>query len=405
MLLAAVAAARFLGVEGFGGFVLIQTTVLTGVVLASGGFSQASTRFTAILKTDDPDEAGAFLGFTLSATVLGSVLCAATLVIFPSWIAGDLLQSPELAGALRSASLWMLVAPLPGALGSSLAGLEAFRTSAFCSTIVGFSGASGVAVGAWLGGIEGAVLGAGIGTGLALIATGVLFAQEASRHGVQIRLGGALRHRKVLVPFVLPALLAGLMVTPVFWVANLMLAAHPNGVAEVGIFGAVRQYWSVIVFVPSIVSRPLLPVLSDCIGRGEWNAARFSVRISVFFILLVVGAAVASGFLLSRQLMGLFGAEFADHLMVLRLALLGALPFSVTIPLSQVLVSRERMWTVLALTGVWAATFLSLFALLRGQGALGCAAALAVSCGVQLACVALAAKLEFRGLSTPGRIP
>jgi O-antigen/teichoic acid export membrane protein len=398
MLVSTIVVARVLGADSFGSFVLIQTTVATGVVLASSGFTQASTHFTAAWRHTRPDDASRLLGFTLGSTCVGAVVCGLILSSFPDWIASELLQDPSLSDSVKAASLWMMVAPMPGALASALAGLEAFGAIAACGTVVGVSTAVGMILGASRGGVTGSVQGAGAGILLSSIVAVFVLRTVTRANGIRPTLRGALAHRSLVVPFALPALLGGLMVNPVFWVVNLMLAGHAGGAAEVGVFGAARQYWAVVVFVPTIVARPLLPILSDCVSRGAMEEARSAIRTSVAFVLTVVGSMAAVGFILSEDLMSLFGPTFSGRGDVLRVTMIGAVVFSLTIALSQVLVSAQRMWTLFGLSTLWALLFVGVYAAIADLGALGCAVALSGGSAIQLLLVMAASRSTLKEL-------
>jgi O-antigen/teichoic acid export membrane protein len=147
-----------------------------------------------------------------------------------------------------------------------------------------------------------------------------------------------------------------------------------------GLFNAANQWRTILMYVPSIVLTPLLPIMTQLHATGEYQQMR---RVLVRTLGLSVGAVgcMALGFsLFAPQIMRLYGSGFAAGTNVFYLIMLVSVLLSAGVVVGGLLSSTGAMWTGFLFNSVWAACMIgtALLAVPRA-GAFGLALAYAVS--------------------------
>lgn len=370
-LAASVVTVRLLGKVSYGELGVVTSTLLTFQAFAGLGLGMTATKYVAELRATDRARAGRILA--LSALVSGGagVAAAALLWIFAPWLAAHTLGAPGLSGALRVAGLGLVFATLGGAQTGALAGFEAFRTLTRLNVWSGLLGVP-VTIGAvWRFGFDGAVWSTVVTAALQWALTAFAVRAEARRHGVAIDFRRGWREQRVLWTFSLPALAQGVMVGPVSWAAAAILVNRPGGYPEMGVFSAANQWYTAVLFLPTALGGPVLPVLSERVGRKDAAGARKVLLAAVGMNAAVVVPIVAAGGLASPWIMGLYGPGFAEAWPTLVVVLATAGLVAVTNPFGQVLAAAERLWLGFLMNSGWAAVFLGSTLLLVDRGALG----------------------------------
>lgn len=381
-LVASVVTARILGEEGYGELGVIASTLLTFQAFSTLGLGLTATKYVAELRARDPARAGRVLALSAVASAATGLLAAAALWGLAPWLAAGTLGAPQLAGALRIASVALLFTTLAAAQAGALAGFEAFRTTTWLNAGAGALGVVASVVGVWGWGLAGAVWALAV-TSAAQWALGHLAVRaHARRHGVPVGVAGWWREQRVLWTFALPALAQGLMVTPVTWAAGAILVNRPGGYAEMGALSATNHWYAAVLFLPGALGAALLPVLSERVGAGDARGARGVLRSAIGVNLAAVAPLVACGALASPSIMGLYGPGFAGEWPALVAALATAGLVAVTNPVGSVLAASGRLWLGFAMNAGWAAVFLGATALLVPWGAAGVATARLVAYAV-----------------------
>lgn len=403
-LLGAIVVARLLGKERFGELGIVQATVAMFQVFADFGLGVTATKYVAELRGTDPDRAGRIAGLSgMVAGVTGAAL-AVGLVLAAPLIAERALGEPALAPLLRLSAALLLFTALNGAQVGALAGFEAFRSIARVNLVSGLLAFPLLVGGALMAGVHGAILGLTASMAATCLLNHRALGGESRAAGVRITARGSLGERRILLGFSLPAALAGVAMSPVQWAAQALLVNQPSGLSQLGVLNAVMRLKQAPEAVLASLLRPLLPVLSEQLGRrdGEGygktltSAYLLSAGLLVPFGILVAGAPDLA--LLP------FGPDFAGHSGLVQWLMLHAAVVGLGAPLASILASSNQMWTALAFNSGWAVLFLgaSLWLVPRWGGA-GLAAAMVLA---QVA--ATAPMLAFLSLRRPlfrGRFP
>jgi O-antigen/teichoic acid export membrane protein len=165
------------------------------------------------------------------------------------------------------------------------------------------------------------------------------------------------------------------LVGPINWACGAMLVNQPNGYAEMGLYSAANQWRIAILFLPGMLGRVLLPLLSSL--HEESSTQKFK-KVLVFNLLLNIGIAlivVCPLLLFASFIMDLYGPGFEQGANVLRILSFSCVLVTINSVVGQAIISKSKMWTGLTFNALWGIVLLvSTYMFLRnGYGALGLA--------------------------------
>jgi O-antigen/teichoic acid export membrane protein len=372
--------ARILGKEGFGRYGILQSTIGMFSVFAGLSMGYVASKHVAESVVTDQEKTGRVVGLSLLVAGLAGLLVTAGLMVAAEPFARRFLGGDDLAGPLRIAAPILLFGAVTGVLRGVLAGLEEFRAQNLLVTAMAVVTVCLTTLGAWLAGLAGAMWGSMIGTALTLLGLIVIYRRSLGRAGIPVYFHSTWQERRVLWTLAIPALLSGIMVAPVVWVTNAILVNSAGGYGEMGLFNAANQWRTILMYIPTIVLTPLLPIMTQLHATGQYQQLR---RVLVRTVGLSVGAVgcLALGFsLFARQIMHLYGSGFEAGTDVFYLIMIVSILLSAGMVVGGLLSSTGAMWTGFLFNSVWAAAMIgtALVAVPR-HGAFGLALAYAIS--------------------------
>ncbi len=375
MLVASILVARMLGKEIFGEYGMIRSTVTMFGIFAGFGLGLTATKHVAEFRQSDPERAGRIIGMSGLFAMLAGGLMSLGLFIFAPWLAEHTINAPHLAGVLRIGAIILFINSLNGAQTGALSGFEAFKTIAHVNLFVGLISFPILICGAWFGGLTGAVWALAINLGFNWLLNHIALRKEARRHKVPFTFRNCGREWPILWKFSLPAVLAGLLFGPVHWACSAMLVNQPDGYAEMGIYNAANQWFIVLMFLPGMLGKVLLPVLSDQLAQGNPRQSTKSLVLGIKFNALIVLPLIFLASIASPYIMNLYGHDFRNGWPTLICVLLTAGIVAIQVPVTQIIHASGRMWIAFAMNCGWALTFFVGTLLLIHFGSLGLAMA------------------------------
>jgi len=381
ILAASVITARLLGKERFGEFGVIQSTAGMFGIFAGLGLGLTATKYVAEFRSTDPERAGRIIGLSLMTSMITGAIASTVLFFLAPFLAEHTLSAAHLALELRITTCLLLLNALYGAQTGTLSGFEAFKTIAHLNLWRGVFTLPIAVATVLLWHLPGAVWGlvAAAAAGCALNHFAIRRVSAAA--AVPLLYKGAWSERAVLWVFSVPAFICGVVVGSVGWVANTILVNHHNGYAEMGVFTAVYQWLLAISFVPIVLGRALLPILSSLWGSAEHKRMRRALAASALgcAAFAIPGAAIVIA--LSGRIMSWYGPAFIGRQRALVLTTLAAAVAAVQSPLTTLISSSGRMWLGAAANLGWAVVLLgATWALVRADwGADGLATAYLVA--------------------------
>lgn len=379
MLVSSIIIARILGREHFGEYGIVLSTVGVFNVVAGFGLGTTATKFVAEYKRTDPARAGRIIALSnIVAMGTGTFFVVVLLVIAP-WLSTSTLAAPQISGLIQIGACIVLFSAVNSSQIGALAGFEAFRGIAKLNLINGILMFLLVAGGVLLWGIVGAMIGQVVSMGISCIFAIFALRSEARRYSVPLEYAGCWAERSVLTSFSLPAVLAGIMVSPVTWACSAILVNEPNGYAEMGIFSAANSWQKVILFLPGCLSVMALPMLSELYGKNDRRTYLKALWYNILLnsgVAFTVACCVAA---VSVLIMRCYGENFSSGVIVLvLLSFSAALNASVSV-IGQAIASIGKMWWGWLLNFVWAIVILVGAWILRHDGASGLALAYLIS--------------------------
>lgn len=337
--------ANLLGRAGFGGYAIVLGTAQAFAQLGSLGMGSTATRYLAEYRTAHGARAAAILGFTFLVTVYSAVSFSLALVVGSRWIGAAVLKVPELTGLLRVAGIAVFFSILNGYLTGVLAGLERFRVLGQVNAGAGLLYVLAAAVGATEWGLTGAVTGLAVGGAgqFALLYAAFRRALSRARLSPQTtRLGD---DQPIIRRWVIPGVLGGFTSTAALWCLQALMTRQPGGLGSVAVYGAAYNLVTVVLFLPNVANSVGMTLLSNLLGERDADQYRkfflHNLKVTITIVLI-------SGFLLGisgHLLLRFYGGEFAPGYVPLVILLVATVPESLTIALSQIVLSHERIWT------------------------------------------------------------
>jgi O-antigen/teichoic acid export membrane protein len=378
-LAASILVARMLGKDVFGEYGIIRTTVGMLGIFAGLGLGLTATKHVAEFRKSDPQRAGRIIALSwLAATAAGSMMSLVLFILAP-WLAEHTLNAPHLTGVLRAGSLMLLVNSLVGAQTGVLSGFEAFKSIARVNVFTGLASFPVLVCGTYFGGLTGAVCALTVNLALNWLFNHLALREESRRHGVPIVFKDCGRELPVLWKFSLPAFLAGTVAQPAYWVCLALLANQPGGYAEVGIFTAANQWYATLLFLPAMLRRVVLPVVSNQMGQGNAEQAMRTLVVSLKTNLMLTVPLVVGACFASPVIMRLYGEQFAPGWSTLVFLLLAVIVKSAISPVGTLVISSGKVWLGFAANCLWAVTIITGTLALVDHGSIGLAVARLIS--------------------------
>jgi O-antigen/teichoic acid export membrane protein len=356
---ASIVTARLLGKVTFGEFGMVTSTVGAFGIVAGLGLGLTATKYIAEHRTTNPVRAGRILGLSTQVAAISGGAVSLLLFVLAPWLAARTLNAPHLNNELRLGCVLLFLNALDGMQTGALAGLEAFKATARISVVRGVLAFPLLIAGVWFFGLIGAV-----GATVVLGAVGWWLSQtalrrEAARAGIQIDYRGTRSDLPILWRFSLPAFLSAAMVAPVMWLATAVVVNQPGGYGELGLFNAANQWRTALMFLPSVLLRVALPLMSSSIDVSRSNDFGKTLLLTQSLTVAIVLPAGALLMFLADWIMRLYGPEFAHAAPILIGVICSIMISSIGIAAGAAIEAKGKMWVGLALNLSWAVVLIT----------------------------------------------
>ena len=399
-LLAMILLARSLSLKDFGYFALIQSTLGVFAVFAGAGLGITATRYLAEHRRDDLLRAGRIVGMVWGSTFITVGIVLVIVLARARWIGAEVAQAGDanrFAVAFALGGVFLALQTFRGIQEGVLFGLERFRDCAGLRLAEGLAVLAIMPMLAHRYGLTGAVVGQCVAFAVVLFAGHVVVHRAKSQAGIGTDWSGLRREWPVLRSFALPSLLASTIGTPVLWFGIWLLSRQPDGIAQIALYNAAYQWHGPLIFIPMALCAAGLPIMVQTWAAGDTRQFR-----RMFFILS--GIALGAGLLpalvmigLRQPIMGSYGPEYLAGQGALVFLLLAAPLHAMANIGATALQSMERAWVAMGTTFLWAIAFLvATYFLAFRLGAIGVAAALAISYAVMALCRMACVVFELR---------
>ena len=370
-LIASILVARVLGKVGFGELGIIQSTLGMFGTFAGFGLGMTATKFIAQYRTTDPAKAGRIRALSSAFAWISSSITSAILFFMAPWLAEHTLAAPQLTGLLQIGSLLLLLTAINGAQIGALSGFEAFKTVAKISLWSGLANFPLMVGGVYFAGLQGAVWGMVIATGVNWLLNHGAIRKECAKANVPYTYARCWTEKAVLWKFALPALISSIFFAPAEWILNAMLVNQHGGYGQMGIFNAAKQWHILILYLPNMLSGITLPILSNLLGEKQKQQY---IKMLVINTAMLTGLALAAALpvsLLSRTIMGTYGRDFSEEWRVLVYVAIYSVLWASNIVVGQAMWSTGASREAMVFAALRSGVLLTLGALLIKFGAAG----------------------------------
>jgi O-antigen/teichoic acid export membrane protein len=382
-LIAGIFVARVIGESGFGEWAIIQNTVSTIGTFAGLSLGFTATKFIAEYRISDPLRAGRIRALSSAVAWVSGGIAAMFLGAAAPWLASRTLAAPELGGLLQVSTVHLLFTILNGAQIGALAGFEAFKSMARTSALSGLASFVLVVGGALGWGVQGIVVGQGVGSGIGWLLNRSAIRRECLHAGVPYTSEGLWTQRGVIWRFSIPAVACGGIAAAGDWVLNILLVNQPGGYAQLGLFNVAKQWQNVILYIPLAIASAMFPLLSQL--RSSSNAMHYrkalitgTLGITGIALLMAIPVAVWAGPIMKAYGPGFSGGHYALQIMCGHSVL-----FTLSMLIGQAMWAAGESVEALVLTVLRTVILLGTFWILREDGAVGLATALLATFAAQ----------------------
>lgn len=347
VLLSTVIVARLIGLESFGAYSVLVSTVMTTAAIAQGGSGLVATKYVAEFLATDPARVGRILKMCRIVTLATGTATAALVFAAAGVISSDILGKPELGPQVRLVAAATLFQVSVSYQFGALQGFGAFRELSRAGVLAGLGHIAFTSIGAWFGEVTGALLGFVLASALRAAAFGYVLGKVRRAHGVSESSSLDRQDLWLLWRFALPAGLAGFVTMPCLWLVTVLVARLPDGLSLVAMLSVAHQIRQAVLQLPSLLNSVSFSALSRLKGINQAGNFRrvFWTNLAVnmcFSALVVTGLIVAAD-----QVLGLYGSSFAGGRWLLVVLLVSVLPETLAMSFYQLIQSAGRMWSSL----------------------------------------------------------
>jgi O-antigen/teichoic acid export membrane protein len=374
-LLAGFFVARLLGKHGYGQLGVVQSTLGMFGVFAGFGMGLTANKHVAEFRKSDPDRAGRIIGISSLVAWGTGGLMTLVLYLMAPWLARTTLAAPEMGGLLQVGAWLLVLGGVNGAQTGALAGFEAFKTIARVNLITGLAAFPITLFAAWFWGVTGSVWALVANLVFTCILNFIALRREAAAVGVPLGYRHCGREWLILWRFSVPAVLGGAVTGPITWAVNALLVNQADGYAQMGVYNAVVRIKIVPDMILGMLLAPLLPILSEKYAARDLPGYQKTARSAFTLALLVTTPFALLQIAVPAITLLPYGHAYAGHDAVVQWLMAEAAVLGFLAPMSQMVMSMNKMWFGFGFNLVWALIYglLALFLVPR-FGAAGLAA-------------------------------
>jgi O-antigen/teichoic acid export membrane protein len=254
-----------------------------------------------------------------------------------------------------------------------MSGFQDFKGQATITFITGVLSLPVYIICTILGNLHGAVLGLLIITIINALINGIFIFKNTRKFYVRYSFRDAYKELPILWKFSFPAMLCGVIYSGIFWVCQMMLRAMPNGDAELGIFFAGLSIGAILMFAPMKLRDVMLPMLSELYGTNSYKKFRKTATVHFLVNTFIIGILVFPVAIFSKQIMTLFGNDFANGYGTLLLLCLWVGIYVIGNNVDQIFLSQGRAWICLiyCILGSFVSFFVCYFLVTKDYGSIG----------------------------------
>jgi O-antigen/teichoic acid export membrane protein len=335
--------ANILGRQLFGEYAIVRTTMMTLTGLAALAMGYTATRYVSMFRSTDPERVGRILGLCTVVSTLSACAAAVGLLAGGPWLAADVLHAPRLAAGLMLVTGAVLFGVMSTYQVGVLAGLESYRSFALAGMIAGTLSIALCALAAWVGGLNGALVGLSASAAVHWVTLRLNLNTEIARRSISIRYDGLTKEGPILLRVALPAALIGFVSQPTLWLSNVFLASQPGGYDQLALYGAANSFRLPVLLMSAVINTVGMSILGNHRGTDDVRYRQvFWANMGMTAGVVLLGATTVIVF--GPRLLRIFGSGFGDGYPVLVVLMLATIPEGLCAATFQAIHTEERIW-------------------------------------------------------------
>ncbi|MBO7611909.1 MAG: oligosaccharide flippase family protein [Elusimicrobia bacterium] len=351
MLLIGIVCIHILGKETFGKLGIIRSTIQIFIVLGAVGMGSTATKFIAEFRSKDLNNLKSIYSIVNIISFCTGLISLLFVLLLAPKIA-VYLKDYSLTSSIRIGGLLLFFTIINSVQNGILSGLEQFKQIALNTIIGSIAEFICIILGAYFFSLYGALLGYGIGFIVLSLLNHISVRKNLKSLDVKFSFNTVhLKLLKKLIFFSIPLMFSSLLVAPVMWFAQSIVARSTN-FSEIAIYSVADQWRMVLLFVPSALSRIVLPILSNLYSDNNMisylKALKYNIILNMSTtIISFIGLLLFSSFLLK-----LYGLE---KIAIYPMLILGASTIFASIGnvVGQAIISRAKTWIGFLFNLLW----------------------------------------------------
>lgn len=344
--------ARYMGKEEYGQFGIIKSTILMFAMFAGLELGMTATKYISQYRNSDKPLIERIIGISNFFAITISLLISIGVFFFSKKIA-DQIAAPQLYKEIQISSFILFFSSINGVQNGILNGLEKFKIVSINNAIAGVISSLALIISMLYFSLDGIIIAFGSNFVLLFIFNYVSLKKNFyNEYKITLFDKNNFKELKVLWHFSLPAILAGLMVSPVIWYCNYTLVNQKSGYQEMAVFDIANQWRNTILFIPAALSQIALPLLASNLKNKEEYKVIFkknlklNLYIAIFFVISFV--------ILAPVIISFYGPKYSNALAPMIVMFITTGFIAVNNVIGQAIASQGKMWLGFFVNCLWA---------------------------------------------------
>ena len=361
---------RVLGLYNLGIYSIVLLTVSLASVLASFGIPQSLVKFLSEAEPDRTEDAGRLLGAGVAISIVATSLAASALALVSPLLAGVYNES-KVESLLLIATVGLVLNSLISPAVATFQAFELIRELGVRNMISALLSVPTTIVLVVSWGLAGAVVATVVNSAAAILVNVSLLRAVWRHRKLSLVLSREPAAYRKILGYAIPTLFASSLVTPVLWFTTTYLATVAS-FAEVGRYSVGYSLASYLLFIPTAIGVPLVPIISRLNRTKPLELPSFLVRTLRLGAFLLVPPTLLLMALPDWFLALLYGAGSVSAAPVVRVLAPALFLAGVSSIIGFGIAGKGRMWDGLLLNLSWATSFFVVsLILVPAKGAVG----------------------------------
>lgn len=333
---------RQLGNINMGHFSLVQSMVTMFVTFGILGQNISATALTSRFKNRDPDHLGLVIGNAIILSAFMAIIVGFFILLTSKYFFSDInIDSPSSFLTSILIVLWLVGMTFDMLQTSTLIGLEAYGDLLKTDILKGLFSISVILPLAMRFGLFGAITGYVASSFIGILLNQWFIRKNLKRINCKIDYSLKISILKEILGIGLPIFLAALFISFSTWFTNWLVFNALNGPAALGIVFICRQILILLQFIPSQISRVLLPLIAENKNtKEEIDVKKISLLLSIVICILLA----AGGLVFEKFVLKIYNLDPATSILPYRIILLTVLFSTTNMILGQFVIAGRDPW-------------------------------------------------------------